>query len=152
MNKKNLPKRSLTRLIAVQSLYQFDFYNRKVSLDNLAKQLAEDYFLTENKRLNLSEKQIDKDFLESLLSGIALVIDKVDEEISGFLKGEWKIDNLPDIILQILRLGAFEIKFMKDTPEKVIISEYVDLAACFYDKKQITFVNSILQNISNKNR
>jgi transcription termination factor NusB len=41
---------------------------------------------------------------------------------------------------------------MKDNPTKVIISEYVDLSACFYELKQVTFVNSILQNIANKNR
>jgi hypothetical protein len=26
------------------------------------------------------------------------------------------------------------------------------LAACFYDSRQVTFANSVLQNIANKNR
>lgn len=150
--KSNSSKRSLTRLIAVQSLYQFEFYNRQTAIDILSKQLVEDYFLSENKKIESCEKEIDQEFLESLLSGIILVVDKIDQEITSFLKGEWKIENLPEMTWHILRLGAFEIKFMKDTPTKVIISEYVDLAACFYDAKQITFVNSILQNIANQNR
>jgi N utilization substance protein B len=90
--------------------------------------------------------------VESLLSGLFLVQDQIDDEITPFLKGEWKIEDLADLILPILRLATFELKFMKDIPTKVVISEYVDLSACFYDAKQVTFVNSILQNIANKNR
>ncbi len=151
-NKNQFSKRSLSRLIAVQSFYQYDFYQRQTVVDNLAKQLVENYALSENEEIASYVKKIDDNLLQSLLLGLILVIDKIDEEIAPFLKGEWKIETLPDLMLQILRLATFELKFMKDNPTKVIISEYVDLSACFYELKQVTFVNSILQNIANKNR
>lgn len=141
----------MSRLISVQTFYQYDFFERKTAPNTLASQLTSDYFLTEEKKISC-EKKIDAEFLETLISGLVIVLDKVDEEIAKFLKGEWTIKNLPDVALQILRLGTFELKYMKDTPTNVIISEYVDITASFYDEKQITFVNSILQNIANSNR
>jgi N utilization substance protein B len=150
--KQNLPKRFLSRLIAAQTLYQYDFYQKQKSIEILSKNLVENYFLTENEEVSSYAGKIDNELLESLLSGMILVQDKIDDEIVLFLKGEWKIENLSDLILPILRLATFELKFMKDIPTKVVISEYVDLSACFYDAKQVTLVNSIFQNIANKNR
>ena len=151
-NKTQLPKRSLSRLIALQSFYQYDFYQRQISVDILSQQLIENYVLSEEEIPSSYSKKIDDGLLQSLLSGLVLVEDKIDEEIKPFLKDEWTIEALPDLILQVLRLAAFELKFMKDIPTKVIINEYVNLAACFYDIKRITFVNRILQNIADKNR
>ena len=150
--KQHLSKRFLSRLIAAQSLYQYEFYQREIAVDILSQQLVENYFLSENEVTSSYQKKIDDQLLQTLLSGVILVTDKIDDEIALFLKGEWKIENLPDVMLQIIRLATFELQFLKDIPDKVIISEYVDLAACFYDVKKVTFVNSILQNISNKNR
>ncbi len=151
-NKNQFSKRSLSRLVAVQTFYQYDFFQRQIVVDVLAKKLVENYSLDENEQVSSYQNKIDDDLLQSLLSGLILVIDKVDVEIELFLKNEWKIESLPDLMLQIIRLATFELQFMKDNPTKVIINEYVDLSACFYDLKQTTFVNSILQNIANKNR
>ncbi len=152
-NSKQSIKRSLSRLIAVQSLYQYDFYHGEKDIHQLAQQLSENYFLSEEEEKPTSYlNKIDPALLETLLSGIILVLPTVDEEIKSFLKDEWRIENLPDLMLPILRLGSFELKFMKNIPIKVAISEYVDLAACYYEEKKVTFINKVLQNIANKNR
>ncbi|MCE3254936.1 MAG: NusB antitermination factor [Rickettsiaceae bacterium] len=150
--KNHLTKRFLSRLIAVQTLYQYDFHQRQIEVSSLLKQLIENYFLDENDQALSYKGKIDEDFADSLLSGAVLAIDKIDQEIAGFLKEKNNLEEMPDVMLQILRLASFELKFMKDIPAKVIISEYVDLSACFYDAKQVTFTNGILQNIANKNR
>ncbi|MFT6331747.1 MAG: N utilization substance protein B [Lentimonas sp.] len=153
MNKKNnLPKRFLSRLIAVQTFWQFDFSNQEIAIEDLSKTLIANYFLSEDDEISSYEEKIDQELLQSLLSGLMLVLDKIDDEITPFLKDEWKMETLPDVMPQILRLATFELKFMKDIPLKVVISQYVDLAASFFDDKKVTFVNSILQNIANKNR
>lgn len=146
-------KRSLSRLIAVQALYQYDFYQGDKDIRELAKQLSENYFLSEEEEKSTSYvDKIDGDLLESLLSGIILVLPNIDEEIKSFLKGEWRVEDLPDLMLPILRFASFELKFMKNIPTKVVISEYVDLAACYYEEKKVTFINKVLQNIADKNR
>ena len=146
-----LLKRSLSRLIAVQSLYQYDFYQGQIAIDLIAQQLVENYFLSGDEELALSYRdKIDDNLLKSLISGVILALPDIDEEMQSLLNEGWEIDKLSDVLLPILRLAIFELKFMKDVPTKVVISEYVDLAACFYEVKKVTFVNGILQNIANK--
>ena len=150
---KQFSKRSLTRLIAVQGLYQYDFYQKEIAIDFVCEQMVENYFLSgDEKEQSSYQNKIDKVFLNSLISGVVVVLLKIDEEIKLLLKDGWKIEDLPDVMLSILRLAIFELKFMKDIPKKVIMNEYVDLAACFYEKKKVTFVNSFLQNIADISR
>jgi N utilization substance protein B len=54
-------------------------------------------------------------------------------------------------MLQILRLAAFEIKFLLDVPTKVVIDEYVGIAASFFDETKVTFVNAVIDGIAKKN-
>ena len=103
-NKNQFSKRSLSRLVAVQTFYQYDFFQRQIVVDVLAKKLVENYSLDENEQVSSYQNKIDDDLLQSLLSGLILVIDKVDVEIELFLKNEWKIESLPDLMLQIIRL------------------------------------------------
>jgi hypothetical protein len=37
---------------------------------------------------------------------------------------------------------------MKDVPLKVVIDEYVDIGASFFETKKVTFLNGILENLS----
>ncbi len=150
---KQSTERSLSRLVAVQSLYQYNFYQDDKDLLVISKQLLENYLLSEDEEKPTSYlNKVDANLLESLLSGIILALPNIDEEIKSFLKDEWRAEDLPDLIMPILRLASFELKFMKDIPTKVIISEYVDLAACYYEEKKVNFVNKVLQNIADKNR
>ena len=150
-NSNKLLKRSLSRLVAVQSLYQYDFYHGEIAIDFIARQLLENYFLSGDEELPTSyQNKVDCNLLESLIPGVVLALPTIDEKIKLSLNNGWEIDKLSDILLPVLRLAIFELKFMKDVPNKVIISEYVDLAACFYEAKKVTFVNGFLQNIANE--
>jgi transcription termination factor NusB len=50
----------------------------------------------------------------------------------------------------ILRLGVFEIVFMKDIPPKVTIDEAVELGKKFGTQESGAFINGILDNIYNE--
>jgi hypothetical protein len=39
----------LARLIAVQALYQYDFYERSISIVKIAKEMIENYLLNDEK-------------------------------------------------------------------------------------------------------
>ena len=79
--KSKFPKRSLSRLIAVQSFYQYEFYNGETSIDKLSEQLIQNYFLSEEEKIPSCEKKIDNDLLQSLISGLITTQDKIDDEI-----------------------------------------------------------------------
>lgn len=152
MNKKpsnKNQKRSLSRLMAVQIFYQRDFFSGAKNLEEISKDVIENYALDAEEKISSYREKIDEEFLQKLL---ALTIDEktIDAEISEFLQKGWSLESLDGVLLQILRLGVFELKFFRDIPAKAIISEYVDIAASFFDEKKITFVNALLDGVAKK--
>jgi N utilization substance protein B len=49
---------------------------------------------------------------------------------------------------QILRAGTYELTARADVATGTIISEYVDVAKAFYDKKEAAFVNGLLDAVA----
>ena len=49
---------------------------------------------------------------------------------------------------QILRAGAYELVARIDVPTGSVISEYVDVAKAFYDKRESNFVNGLLDAVA----
>ena len=49
---------------------------------------------------------------------------------------------------QILRAGTYELLARPDVPVATAISEYVDVAAAFYDKHEKGFVNGLLDAVA----
>jgi N utilization substance protein B len=47
----------------------------------------------------------------------------------------------------ILRMGLYELKYIKDTPTKVVINEAVELAKSFGGDNSSKFVNGVLGTI-----
>ena len=52
----------------------------------------------------------------------------------------------------ILRAGAYELIARADVPVGSAISEYVDVAHAFYDKRESGFVNGLLDAIAREAR
>ena len=71
-----------------------------------------------------------------------------DKKIAKFLENNHNFNQIPDVMLQILQLGTFELQFMKKNPTKVVINEYVNITNSFFDKKKTDFVNAVLDKIS----
>ena len=151
-NQNKINKRSTARLIAVQTLYQYYFYEQERDLDILKKELLDNYILSEESQEESYHNKIDAGLLQILTSNIVTLLPEIDRDINEFLQEQWSLEKLPDILLQILRIANLELKLAKNTPVKVILSEYVDIAACFYDSQKVTFVNSILESLAKKNR
>ena len=138
--------------MAVQIFYQHEFFNRERKLEEIKEELIENYLLDSRHQTTSYRKEIDESFLNILVTGLSLEIATIDAEISEFLKGDWSLDQLEDVTLQILRVAAFELKNLADIPAKVVIGEYVDIAASFFDSKRLSFVNATLDALAKKFR
>jgi len=141
-------KRTLSRLIAIQVFYQFEFHEKKIALEEIKNNVIDNYVLQQEDPITSFRKRIDLGLLETLLTGISLGVDEIDHDIFGLLKEGWDLEKLPDVMVYILRLGAFELKFMHDVPLKVVLDEYVDIAAGFFENKKVTFLNATLENLA----
>jgi N utilization substance protein B len=149
--KNNLSKKSLMRLIACQALCMYyDINNDDKDISNILKNINIYYMKSnfgENRYTNLHKK----DFTIELVNGVIKNDKEYDTIINRFLDKQDTVETLDDVLLQSFRLAIFELQ--KTTADKkVIINEYVDIVAEFYNKIYVNFVNGILENIADEIR
>lgn len=138
--------------MAIQIFYQFEFFEEKIELSHIAKDVVENYLLKQDEDVSSYEKNINKDFLSNLIEGLKNNTKNIDKNIEELLKSPWNLEAIDEVTLQIIRFGCFELTYAKTTPAKVIIDEYVDIASSFFDDKKVTFVNAILDKLAKQLR
>jgi N utilization substance protein B len=92
------------------------------------------------------------DFFDDLVRGVAARSAEIDELIASKLAKGWSLARLDKPMRQILRSGAYELLARIDVPTGSVISEYVDVAKAFYDRKEAAFVNGLLDAIAKEAR
>src|SRR3546814_9397296 len=88
----------------------------------------------------------ERDFFDDIVAGV----DKRRAEIDGLIEGRlakgWSLARLDKPMHQILRAGSYELLARVDVATGTVISEYVDVAKAFYDKRESGFVNGLLRS------
>ena len=150
--------KSLSRLAAVQTLFQFDF-NKKMKLEELKSindmDISEIYQTIEAINSNTQEfknLKIDKNWFLILVNAVFSNKDIIDASLSSFLESNWSIERMDPTITNILRCAYIEFKNYSSVPSKVVINEYTNIAASFFNKPEVNFVNGILDKVSHKYR
>ncbi len=144
-------KRTMSRLMAIQVLYQYNFYSGEKNIEEIKNDVIDNYTLDPDWEIISYRDKIDENFLNNLVAGI--ILNKtIKEEVNEFLKDDFNLENIDEVIEQILQLSALEFKLTPDTPLKVIIDEYIDIASGFFNKKRVTFINAALESLSRKYR
>jgi N utilization substance protein B len=77
---------------------------------------------------------------------------EIDSLIGDRLAAGWSLERLDRPMRAILRAGAYELIARPDVPIGSVISEYVDVAHAFYDKRESGFVNGLLDAIAKEAR
>jgi N utilization substance protein B len=88
------------------------------------------------------------DFFDDVVKGVDARRVEIDELIVGRLAKGWSLERLDKPMRQILRAGTYELLARADVPIASVISEYVDVAHAFYDKRETGFVNGLLDAIA----
>lgn len=94
----------------------------------------------------------EQDFFDDIVIGTDARRDEIDTLISQRLAEGWSLDRLDRPMRAILRAGAYELIARVDVPVGSVISEYVDVAHAFYDKRESGFVNGLLDSIAKETR
>jgi len=154
MNSKNIliVKKSISRLMAIQILFQYDFYNKSTKIEDIKEEMLDYYLINFEDDVKSYQSKIDKKHLNNIIANIVQSLTILDQEIEEFLDPEFILQKIENITKQILRVAIFEIKYFDKIPTKVIINEYTDIASSFDGESKVQFVNSILENIAKKNR
>jgi len=134
-----MASRHLSRSIALQTLYEWDF--RKRNSDDLEKVM--DYNVQE-----FGPGMSDKDFVSGLIHGVINHQKKIDQLIEKCAP-EWPIEQITVVDRNVLRLGICELLFgnYDEVPPKVAINEAIELAKTFGGESSGRFINGVLGTI-----
>lgn len=105
----------------------------------------EAYYFTLHSEDEDFERLARDKFMEELVRGAMAKRDAIDEQI-GKASEHWRIDRMPSVDRNILRLAAFELLEGK-LPYAVIIDEALELARRYSGNESVAFVNGVLDSI-----
>jgi N utilization substance protein B len=148
MSQTRSRSRSAARLAAVQALYQ-----QEMEGTPLARLLHE--FHEHRLGATIEDAQYhdaERDFFDDIVQGVSARREEIDGMIAGRLAEGWTLERLDRPMRAILRAGAYELIARADVPVGSAISEYVDVAHAFYDKRESGFVNGLLDAIAREAR
>ncbi|HYL06425.1 MAG TPA: transcription antitermination factor NusB [Thermoanaerobaculia bacterium] len=72
------------------------------------------------------------------------------EEIDGMIRGQadnWRLERMPAVDRNILRLAIYEMLYERDTPKLVVVDEAIELAKKFGSEQSGRFVNGLLDGL-----
>ncbi len=121
--------RSKARKRAVDVLYEADLRGRE-SLEVLRERIADGHPPVPEHAVRLVEGVVDH---------AARIDELIDEHASG-----WSLDRLPDVDRAILRMAVFELLWVDDVPDPVVIDEAVTLAKALSTDDSPAYVNGVL--------
>lgn len=131
--------RHLGRIIAFQSLYEYDFHGGAKSdrdIEAIVKRNIEQY----------AKVVDDQDFVHDLVDGVIKHQNKLDKAI-GPAAPDWPVEQIARTDKLVLRLALYELLIKKKVPPKVAINEAVELAKSFGGENSSKFVNGVLGTI-----
>ena len=136
--------RSAARLAAVQALYQQEMEGTPTT------RLIHEFHAH---RLgatigDVTYVEAEESFFDDLVSGTSARLAEIDELITARLAEGWSLARLDKPMKALLRVGAYELLARADVPVATVLTEYVDVAKAFYDKRETGFVNGLLDAIA----
>jgi transcription antitermination protein NusB len=129
-----MTRRSRGREIALQLLYQRE-QNLKADralLEKFARERLKDGAILE--------------FCMLLYDGVVAHLADIDQKISAAAEN-WRLSRMPPLDRNVLRIGAFELLFMQDTPAAVAFDEAIELARRFGTADSSAFINGVLDRL-----
>jgi N utilization substance protein B len=136
--------RSAARLAAVQALYQLEM--EQTPVPTLLHEFHMHRLGATIEGVEYEDAEVD--FFDDIVVGVQARAAELDELVTAKLARDWSLHRLDRPMHQILRAGAYELVARIDVPTGTIISEYVDVAKAFYDKKEAAFVNGLLDAVA----
>ena len=129
-----MSNRHLSRSIAMQSLFEWDFNNQ---IPGRIEEIV-NYNLQE-----FAPGLEDGGFAKELVKKVVKNLSKIDKMIIKYAP-EWPLEQITSVDRNILRLGIAELRFDETVPSKVAINEAIELAKTFGGDASGKFVNGVL--------
>ena len=129
--------RHLSRMIAMQTLYELDF-RPESNKDEVMERNISEY-----------ADKCESDFVDLLVEGVSKLKDELEEIVTESAP-EWPMEQISLIDREVLRIAIYELLYVNDIPPKVSINEAVELAKQFGGDNSSKFVNGVLGTVYKK--
>lgn len=130
-----MPSRHLSRRRALQLLYECDM--RKIGPEDAMRDYFHTLYTEENEVMPPPDV-----FMEQMLFGAHAELEFLDAVITR-RSDNWKLERMPVVDRNILRLAAWEL-LRTQTPAAVVIDQAIELARRFSGDESARFVNGVL--------
>jgi N utilization substance protein B len=124
--------RTKARKRALDVLFECDLRSSD-ALETLAQRLAQ------------AEPPVPE-YTVTLVEGVVEHRERIDTLIETHSVG-WTLDRMPLVDRNLLRIGAFELLWVDETPDGVVLSEAVNLAQQLSTDESAAFVNGVLAKL-----
>ncbi len=123
----------------MQSLFTWDFNGRIATLKEIVDHNLEEF----------AQGSEDSAFAYTLAEGVQQHLEEIDTIIRDTAP-EWPVDQITVVDRNVLRVGIYELMFLKDVPPKVAINEAVEMGKVFAGESSGKFVNGVLGTLYKK--
>ena len=131
-----MANRHLSRTIAMQALFEWDFNGKTFDIAEIINRDFSDF----------APDFDDQGFSISLAQGVIKNIELIDGYIKKYAT-EWPIDQINAVDSNVLRLGIYELAVATEVPPKVAINEAIEVAKNFGGEASGKFINGVLGSV-----
>ena len=127
--------RHLVRTIVLQSLFEWDFYDKEVNLVDIL----------ERNMKRFGEDVDEPEFAWRIIKGIIEHLNEIDEVIKKAAP-DWPLNQIALVDRNVLRIGLYELMYAdkKEVPPKVAINEAIEMVKNFGGINSPKFINGVL--------
>lgn len=154
MSFKKISNKTISRIAAIQTLYQFEQKNQDYTIDEHLQKIigmyesgdiTSDFGIDADNKIKIKPSV---SFLILLVKTTAEHLEEILKLITTHLTEEWEIEKLPPLLLALLSVSICELKYFPETPRKVVVNEFTDIASDMLSDNEVGFVNSVLDTIA----
>jgi N utilization substance protein B len=136
--------KSAARLYAVQALFQMEASD--ASMEEVREEFLSHRFGAVMEEGEYAEGNVE--LFDTILKTAVSQQAKIDQLTHRGLVAKWPIARIDPTLRALFRAAGAEL-IGKDTPPKVAINEYVDVAKAFFpDGREAKFVNAVLDHMA----
>jgi N utilization substance protein B len=142
-------RRSAARLYAVQALFQMEVSGQTV--ESVTREFEDHRFgAVDEEGAELAEG--DTDLFRALVGDAVNEQASIDQRTDRALVAKWPIARIDPTLRALFRAAGAEL-FAGQTPPKVVISEFVEVARAFFPEgREPGFVNAVLDHMARELR
>jgi N utilization substance protein B len=148
MKFKKSELRSAARLAAAQALYQMEVAEK--GIDDILAEFEAHWIGQEIEGDAYNPAELA--FFRDIVTGVLRDQQPIDRGLDEALAAGWPLRRVEALMRAILRAAFYELRSRQDVPARVVVTEYVDVAAAFFGQDECGMINAVLDALGRQTR